>query len=52
VDAVLIVLSQGTTKRNSLVPLRELLQNVNVIGTVLNRSSERVAPYYYGYGSQ
>jgi Mrp family chromosome partitioning ATPase len=50
VDAVLIVLSQGTTKRASLVALRELLQNVNVIGTVLNRSSERVAPYYYGYG--
>jgi len=48
VDAVLIVLSQGTTKRTTLVPLRELLQNVNVIGTVLNRSSERVAPYYYG----
>jgi protein-tyrosine kinase len=48
VDAVLIVLSQGTTKRASLVALRELLQNVNVIGTVLNRSSERVAPYYYG----
>ena len=52
VDAVLIVLSQGTTKRLALVALRELLQNVNVIGTVLNRSSERVAPYYYGYGQQ
>jgi Mrp family chromosome partitioning ATPase len=52
VDAVLIVLSQGTTKRASLTALRELLQNVNVIGTVLNRSSERVAPYYYGYGQQ
>ena len=50
VDAVLIVLSQGTTKRAALLALRELLQNVNVIGTVLNRSSERVAPYYYGYG--
>jgi Mrp family chromosome partitioning ATPase len=48
VDAVLIVLSQGTTKRSALSSLRELLQNVNVIGTVLNRSSERVAPYYYG----
>jgi Mrp family chromosome partitioning ATPase len=48
VDAVLIVLSQGTTKRATLSSLRELLQNVNVIGTVLNRSSERVAPYYYG----
>jgi len=52
VDAVLLVLSQGTTKRLALVALRELLQNVNVIGTVLNRSSERVAPYYYGYGQQ
>jgi protein-tyrosine kinase len=53
VDAVLVVLSQGTTKRTSLVALRELLQNVNVIGTVLNRSSERVAPYYYGnYGQR
>jgi Mrp family chromosome partitioning ATPase len=52
VDAVLIVLSQGTTKRAALVALRELLQNVNVIGTVLNRSSERVAPYYYGYGKK
>jgi Mrp family chromosome partitioning ATPase len=53
VDAVLIVLSQGTTKRTTLVALRELLQNVNVIGTVLNRSSERVAPYYYGsYGQR
>jgi protein-tyrosine kinase len=49
VDAVLLVLSQGTTKRVALLALRELLQNVNVIGTVLNRSSERVAPYYYGY---
>ena len=48
VDAVLLVLAQGTTNRASLVPLRELLQNVNVIGSVLNRSSERVAPYYYG----
>jgi protein-tyrosine kinase len=48
VDAVLIVLAQGTTNRESLLPLRELLQHVNVIGTVLNRSSERVAPYYYG----
>ena len=46
VDAVLLVLSQGTTKRLALVALRELLQNVNVIGTVLNRSSERGAPYY------
>jgi len=52
-DAVLIVHSQGTKKRTARVAVRELLQNVNVIGTVLNRSSERVAPYYYGnYGQR
>jgi Mrp family chromosome partitioning ATPase len=48
VDAVLIVLAQGTTKRTDLIAVRELLQNVNVVGAVLNRSSEEVAPYYYG----
>ena len=48
-DALLIVLAQGTTKRTDLVAIRELLQNVNVVGAVLNRSSEEVAPYYY-YG--
>lgn len=48
-DALLIVLAQGTTKRTDLVAIRELLQNVNVVGAVLNRSSEAVAPYYY-YG--
>ena len=47
-DALLIVLAQGTTKRTDLVAIRELLQNVNVVGAVLNRSSEEVAPYYYG----
>jgi Mrp family chromosome partitioning ATPase len=47
-DAVLLVLAQGTTKRTDLVAIRELLQNVNVVGAVLNRSSEEVAPYYYG----
>ena len=47
-DAVLLVLAQGTTRRTDLVAIRELLQNVNVVGAVLNRSSEEVAPYYYG----
>lgn len=48
VDALLIVLAQGTTKRTDLAGVRELLQNVNVVGAVLNRSSAEVAPYYYG----
>lgn len=52
VDAILLVLSQGTTKQSDLVAAKELLQDVNVVGTVLNRSSENVAPYYYYYGTQ
>jgi Mrp family chromosome partitioning ATPase len=48
VDAVLIVLAQGTTKRADLVAVRDVLQSVNVVGAVLNRSTEEVAGYYYG----
>lgn len=52
IDAILLVLSQGTTKHTDLVAAKELLQDVNVVGTVLNKSSENVAPYYYYYGAQ
>lgn len=48
VDAVLVVVAEGRTVRDNLTALHEVLQNVNLIGTVLNRSSEDVAPYYYG----
>lgn len=48
VDAVLVVIAEGRTVRTNLAALHELLQNVNLLGTVLNRSSEDVAPYYYG----
>jgi capsular exopolysaccharide synthesis family protein len=51
VDAVLLVVAQGKTKQEDLLATRELLQNVNVVGAVLNKSSEAVAPYYY-YGRQ
>jgi hypothetical protein len=40
--------AQGTTKQADIDAARELLQNVNVVGVVLNRSSANVAPYYYG----
>ena len=54
VDAILLVLSEGTTKQADLVTAKELLQDANIVGTVLNRSSENAAPYYYyyGYGKQ
>jgi protein-tyrosine kinase len=51
VDALLLVLAQGKTKRDDLVAARDLLQNVNVVGAVLNQSSADVAPYYY-YGDR
>lgn len=47
VDAVLLVVSQGRTKHGDMVAARELLQNTNILGGVLNRSSEKVASYYY-----
>lgn len=49
VDAVLLVVAQGKTKQTDMAAARELLQDVNVVGAVLNKSSEEVAPYYY-YG--
>jgi protein-tyrosine kinase len=54
VDAVLLVVAEGKTTRANLGALQELLQNVNVIGTVLNASAEKTAPYsyYYGHGRE
>lgn len=51
VDAVLLVVAQGRTRHADMAAARDLLQGVNVLGVVLNRSSERVAPYYY-YGAR
>jgi Mrp family chromosome partitioning ATPase len=46
VDAVLFVVCERRTDRTEVVRARELLEEVNVIGTVLNRSDERTAAYY------
>lgn len=52
VDALLLVLSEGVTTRESLAAAKELIKGFNVIGTVLNRSSEDISHhYYYGYGN-
>src|SRR5690606_40303073 len=50
VDATLLVLSQGKTRQADLIAAKELVQDMNIVGTVLNRSTENVAPYYYYYG--
>jgi len=50
VDALLVVLSEGVTTRETLSAAKELIKGFNVIGTVLNRSSEGLAQNYYYYG--
>lgn len=46
IDAILLVIAEGKTARTDSVKACELLENVNVIGTVLNRSDEKTASYY------
>lgn len=45
-DAILFVVAEGMTSRTDVVKARELIENFNVIGTVLNHSDERTASYY------
>jgi Mrp family chromosome partitioning ATPase len=46
VDAVLFVVSEGSTRQIDVIKARELLENVNIIGTVLNQSDVKTASYY------
>jgi protein-tyrosine kinase len=48
-DGLLLVVAEGYAKRQDLMDARELLQQFNVIGTVLNKSVERDTrkSYYY-----
>jgi Mrp family chromosome partitioning ATPase len=48
VDGILLVVSEGFTTRNALKKSKEILAEMNLIGVVLNRSTERDdAAYYY-----
>jgi len=46
VDAALIVVGEGHTQRQDLVRTVELLRDLPIVGTVLNRTRERVDSYY------
>jgi len=48
VDAVLLVVAEGRTERASLLKAKELIAEMNLLGVVLNYSSERdgAAAYY------
>ena len=45
-DAILFVVAEGITNRTDAVKARELMEDLTVIGTVLNRSDEKTASYY------
>lgn len=47
VDALLLVISEGSTSRAMLRSAREILTEMNLIGVVLNRSKERNDAAYY-----
>jgi protein-tyrosine kinase len=47
VDTMLFVVAEGQTRRSDLVEAQQLLQEFNVIGTLLNRSVEQDPRKYY-----
>jgi Mrp family chromosome partitioning ATPase len=46
VNAILLVATEGRTKRTDLAAAIELVQHFGLAGVVLNRSGESVARYY------
>ncbi len=47
VDAALLVVEDGTTQESELKRAVELLDSINILGTVLNKSTDRAAAHYY-----
>jgi capsular exopolysaccharide synthesis family protein len=47
VDGVLLVVAEGMTQRAMVEKAREILADMNLVGVVLNRSSERESSAYY-----
>ena len=47
IDAMLFVVSEGETPRADLIEAQQILEEINVIGTVLNKSAEKDPRKYY-----
>ena len=47
IDAMLFVVAEGQTPRHELVEAQHILKEINVIGTVLNKSVEKDQKKYY-----
>lgn len=48
-DAILMVIKDGATRKKDLAKAMELLKDTNILGTVLNDAREDLASYYYHY---
>ena len=49
VDGMLLVVAEGTTNRDALRGAKQLLQEMNLLGVVLNRSEAQDEGVYYSY---
>jgi len=49
VDAMLLVIEDGQTRKDELHHTMELMSDINILGTVLNKSKDKTSPYYYYY---
>lgn len=49
VDGLLLVVAEGTTNRDALRGAKDLLQEMNLLGVVLNRSEAQEEGAYYAY---
>jgi len=47
IDAFLLVIEEGVTDRNQLMNSKRMLENMNVIGTVLNKGQINTKDHYY-----
>jgi capsular exopolysaccharide synthesis family protein len=53
VDSILLIVGEGTTDREAVTSAKEVLGEMNLLGVVLNRSSEANDSKYYGnYGKR
>ncbi|MCU7886446.1 MAG: CpsD/CapB family tyrosine-protein kinase [Candidatus Thiodiazotropha sp. (ex Lucinoma annulata)] len=47
IDAIMLVVEEGGTRKDELKRAYELIENTNVIGTVLNKSKDKSSSYGY-----
>jgi orotidine-5'-phosphate decarboxylase len=47
---MLLVVAEGTTGRDALRSAKQVLDEMNLLGVVLNRSADRDEGAYYSYG--